>query len=577
MDIVIYRMAKNIIDILVGNAILKLKEGSDMRREAKEKNVPLDDILYLHGITERDVAEAKGTLTGYPVKYLNGELVSGEVFRDIPEESARYYKMVPLGKRDGIFEVGMLNPDDVSAQEALKFISARIDLPVRVFIIIPSDFETLLKQYKSLPIEVTRALGVFEKEKTPFREGLNYVPEKKGLVEEAPITKIVTVVLRYAVEGHASDIHIEPGVDILRVRFRVDGILHTSLTLPKETHAPLVSRIKILCNLKIDENRVPQDGRFHAEVMDRGIDFRVSTLPTAFGEKVVIRILDSSGGIADLGNLGLEGMNLELVKKNLDRPYGLILITGPTGSGKSTTLYAMLQILNKETTNIVSLEDPIEYFIPGVNQSQVRPEINYDFATGLRHVVRQDPDIIMVGEIRDKETAQLAIQAALTGHLVLATLHTNNAIGVIPRLVDMGVDPFLIAPTLILAIAQRLVRKLCPDSRKAFTLEGNIKDMIIGQVDTLPDELQKSVKATMPNDIYGAESSPVCPKGTRGRMGIFEVIAMTPELEQIILQDLSEANIIKEALRQGMITMKQDGIIKILRGVIGYEELIEVI
>ncbi|MEK7074254.1 MAG: GspE/PulE family protein [Patescibacteria group bacterium] len=570
-------MAKNIIDILVGNAILKLKEGSDMRREAKEKNVPLDDILYLHGITERDVAEAKGTLTGYPVKYLNGELVSGEVFRDIPEESARYYKMVPLGKRDGIFEVGMLNPDDVSAQEALKFISARIDLPVRVFIIIPSDFETLLKQYKSLPIEVTRALGVFEKEKTPFREGLNYVPEKKGLVEEAPITKIVTVVLRYAVEGHASDIHIEPGVDILRVRFRVDGILHTSLTLPKETHAPLVSRIKILCNLKIDENRVPQDGRFHAEVMDRGIDFRVSTLPTAFGEKVVIRILDSSGGIADLGNLGLEGMNLELVKKNLDRPYGLILITGPTGSGKSTTLYAMLQILNKETTNIVSLEDPIEYFIPGVNQSQVRPEINYDFATGLRHVVRQDPDIIMVGEIRDKETAQLAIQAALTGHLVLATLHTNNAIGVIPRLVDMGVDPFLIAPTLILAIAQRLVRKLCPDSRKAFTLEGNIKDMIIGQVDTLPDELQKSVKATMPNDIYGAESSPVCPKGTRGRMGIFEVIAMTPELEQIILQDLSEANIIKEALRQGMITMKQDGIIKILRGVIGYEELIEVI
>mgnify|MGYP001570694668 FL=1 len=577
MDIVIYRMAKNIIDILVGNAILKLKEGSDMRREAKEKNVPLDDILYLHGITERDVAEAKGTLTGYPVKYLNGELVPGEVFRDIPEESARYYKMVPLGKRDGIFEVGMLNPDDVAAQEALKFISARIDLPVRVFIIIPSDFETLLKQYKSLPIEVTRALGVFEKEKSPFREGLSYVPEKKGLVEEAPITKIVTVVLRYAVEGHASDIHIEPGVDILRVRFRVDGILHTSLTLPKETHAPLVSRIKILCNLKIDENRVPQDGRFHAEVMDRGIDFRVSTLPTAFGEKVVIRILDSSGGIADLGNLGLEGTNLELVKQNLDRPYGLILITGPTGSGKSTTLYAMLQILNKETTNIVSLEDPIEYFIPGVNQSQVRPEINYDFATGLRHVVRQDPDIIMVGEIRDKETAQLAIQAALTGHLVLATLHTNNAIGVIPRLVDMGVDPFLIAPTLILAIAQRLVRKLCPDSRKAFTLEGNMKDMIMGQVDTLPDELQKSVKATMPNEIYGAESSPVCPKGTRGRMGIFEVIAMTPELEQIILQDLSEANIIKEALRQGMITMKQDGIIKILRGVIGYEELIEVI
>lgn len=570
-------MAKNIIDILVGNAILKLKEGSDMRREAKEKNVPIDDILYLHGITERDVVEAKSALTGYPVKYLNGELVPGEVFHDIPEESARYYKMAPLGKRDGIFEVGMLNPDDVTAQEALKFISARIDLPVRVFIIIPSDFEILLNQYKSLSIEVTRALGVFEKEKTPFREALGYIPERKGLVEEAPITKIVTVILRYAVEGRASDIHIEPGVDILRVRFRVDGILHTSLTMPKETHAPLVSRIKIICNLKIDENRVPQDGRFHAEVMDRGIDFRVSTLPTAFGEKVVIRILDPSGGISDLGNLGLEGANLELIKKNLDRPYGLVLITGPTGSGKSTTLYAMLQILNRESTNIVSLEDPIEYFIPGVNQSQVRPEINYDFATGLRHVVRQDPDIIMVGEIRDKETAQLAIQAALTGHLVLATLHTNNAIGVIPRLIDMGVDSFLIAPTLILAIAQRLVRKLCPDSRKTVTLEGNIKDMIMEQVDTLPDELRKSVKATMPQEIYGAESSPVCPKGTRGRIAVFEVIAMTPELEQIILKDLSEANITQEAVRQGMVTMKQDGIIKILKGIIGYEELIEVI
>lgn len=570
-------MAKNIIDILVGKAILKLKEGSEIRRESKEKNLFIEDVLYAHGITEQDIAEAKSELTGYPVKYLKGELVPGEVFRDIPEESARYYKMAPLGKRDGTFEVGMLNPDDVAAQEALKFISARINVPVRVFIIIPSDFEILLNQYKSLPIEVTRALGVFEKEKAPLREAIGYVPEKKGLVEEAPITKIVTVILRYAVEGHASDIHIEPGVDILRVRFRVDGILHTSLTLPKETHAPLVSRIKILCSLKIDETRVPQDGRFHAEVMERGIDFRVSTLPTAFGEKVVIRILDPGGGIKDLADLGLEGSNLEVIKANIDRPYGLILITGPTGSGKSTTLYAMLQLLNDEATNIVSLEDPIEYFIPGVNQSQVRPEINYDFATGLRHVVRQDPDIIMVGEIRDKETAQLAIQAALTGHLVLATLHTNNAIGVIPRLIDMGVDPFLIAPTLVLAVAQRLVRKLCPDSRETFTLEGKIKDMVVEQVAALPDELKKSITETMPQEIYSAKSSPVCPKGTRGRMGVFEVMAMTPQLEQIILKDPSEASILKEARRQGMITMKQDGIIKILKGLIGYEELIEVI
>ena len=570
-------MAKNILDVLVGKAILKLNEGPEIRKEAKEKNLRLDDVLYMHGITEHDVAEAKSEFSGYPVKYLNGELAPGDAIHDIPEESARYYKMVPLGKREGTFEVGMLYPDDGAAQEALKFISTRIDLPVRVFIITPSDFESIIRQYKSMPSEITRALGVFEKEKVPERQEIPLTPGKDKLVEEAPITKIVTVILRNAVEGHASDIHIEPGVDALRVRFRVDGILHTSLTLPKETHAALASRIKIMSNLKIDETRVPQDGRFHADVMERGIDFRVSTLPTAFGEKVVIRILDSGGGTIDLAGLGLEGTNLEVLKQNMNRPYGLILITGPTGSGKSTTLYAMLQILNEESTNIVSLEDPIEYYIAGVNQSQVRPEINYDFANGLRHVVRQDPDIIMVGEIRDKETAQLAIQAALTGHLVLATLHTNNAIGIIPRLVDMGVDPFLIAPTLILAIAQRLVRKLCPDSRKIFTLEGKIKDVIMEQIKTMPEAIKKQVTETMPNEIYSAQGSAICPKGTRGRMGIFEVLAMTPQLEHIILKEPSETSITEEAKRQGMITMKQDGVMKVLKGVIGYEELIEAV
>ncbi len=569
-------MAKNIIDILVSKALLKLAEGSEVRKEAKQKGVSIDDVLYMHGITEPDVAQAKSDLTGYPVRLLQGENVPQDTLRDIPEESARYYKMVPLGKLDGMFEVGMLFPDDVSAQEALKFISARIDLPVRVFIITPSDFDSVLKQYKSISGEITSALGIFEKEKA-FTPEISATPETAKMVEEAPITKIVTVILRHAVEGHASDIHIEPGKDMLRVRFRVDGVLHTSLTLPKETHAPLVSRIKIMSNMKIDETRVPQDGRFHTDIMDRGIDFRVSTLPTAFGEKVVIRILDSSSGMKDLVELGLEGSSLEVVKENINRPFGLILITGPTGSGKSTSLYVLLQMLNKEGTNIVSLEDPIEYYIPGVNQSQVRPEINYDFATGLRHVVRQDPDIIMVGEIRDKETAQLAIQAALTGHLVLATLHTNNAIGVIPRLIDMGVDPFLIAPTLILAIAQRLARTLCADSRKQVPLEGKVKETIMAEIKNMPTGLQDQVKAAMPENIFKAESSAVCPKGTRGRIGVFEVLAMTPQLEHIILTAPSEAAISEETKRQGMVTMKQDGIIKVLRGIIGYEELIEVI
>lgn len=571
-------MAKSIIDILVGKAIINLDEGAEIRKEAREKNIPVDDILYVHGVTEHDVAEAKSKLSGYPVRYLNGAQVPSEILRDLPEESARYYKMVPFGKQKGMFEVGMLYPDDVAAQEALKFISSRIDLPIRVCIIIPSDFESILKQYKSLGNEITRALDIFEKEKTPIiRLESETALEKNKMVEEAPITKIVTVILRHAVEGRASDIHIEPEVDVLRVRFRVDGILHTSLRLPKETHAPLASRIKIMSNLKIDETRIPQDGRFHAEVIDRGIDFRVSTLPTAFGEKVVIRILDPAGGITTLDDLGLGGSSLEIVKQNLDRPYGLILVTGPTGSGKSTSLYAMLQILNKDSTNIVSLEDPIEYFIPGVNQSQVHPEIDYDFATGLRHVVRQDPDIIMVGEIRDKETAQLAIQAGLTGHLVLATLHTNNAIGVIPRLIDMGVDPFLIAPTLILAMGQRLARKLCPDARKQIPLEGKMKEAIVAEIENMPETLKKNVKENMPTEIFGAESSAICPKGTRGRIGIFEVLAMTPQLEHIILSKPSEALIKEEARHQGMVTMKQDGIMKVLKGIIGYEELIETI
>lgn len=571
-------MAKNIIDILVGKAILKLNEGAEIRKEAKQKNVSVDDILYVHGITEHDVAEAKSELFGYPVRYLDGAQIPHEVLRDIPEESARYYKMVPLGRKEDMFEVGMMYPDDVAAQEALKFISSRIDLPVRVCVIIPSDFETILKQYKSLRGEITSALSIFEKEKIPvIRSETEIAPEKNKMVEEAPITKIVTVILRHAVEGSASDIHIEPEVDMLRVRFRVDGILHTSLTLPKETHPPLVSRIKIMSNLKIDETRIPQDGRFHAKVIDRGIDFRVSTLPTAFGEKVVIRILDPGDGVKTLDDLGLGGSSLEVVEQNIDRPYGLILITGPTGSGKSTSLYAMLQMLNKESTNIVSLEDPIEYFMPGVNQSQVRPEIDYDFATGLRHVMRQDPDIIMVGEIRDKETAQLAIQAALTGHLVLATLHTNNAIGVIPRLIDMGVDPFLIAPTLILAIGQRLVRKLCSDARKQVPFEGKIKEAIMVEVESMPEALKKSVKENIPAEIFRAESSAVCPKGTRGRIAIFEVLAMTPELEQIILSQPSEGRIKEEARRQGMVTMKQDGVMKVMKGIIGYEELIATI
>jgi len=549
-----------------------------VRKQARKEGAALDDILYSRGIGETDVAEAKSAVAGYPVKYLQGSEIPFEVLRDIPEESARHYKIIPLGRREGYMDIGMLHPEDVSSQEALKFIASRANVPVRIFIVTPSDFQQVLRQYKSLSGEVTKAVGEFEKEYESLGEEVKIRREEPGrIVEEAPVTKMMSVILRHAVEGRASDIHIEPTRENLRVRFRVDGVLHTSLSLPIGVHPAITTRIKVITNLKIDETRVPQDGRFHAEIAGRFIDFRVSTFPTAFGEKVAIRILDPEAGVSTLSDLGLEGGNLEKIEQAMTRPFGMILITGPTGSGKSTTLYAILQKLNEERYNIVSLEDPIEYYIPGVNQSQVRPEIGYEFATGLRHIMRQDPDIIMVGEIRDKETAALAIHAALTGHLVLSTLHTNNAIGVIPRLVDMGVDPFLIPPTLIMAIGQRLVRKLCPDSRKPVKIAGKIKEALDAELGEMPAEVRKAAEAASGSEIYQALASSICPKGTRGRTGIFEVLTMTPDLEKIILTGPSESLIREEAKKQGMLAMRQDGAIKVLKGIIGFEELREVI
>lgn len=570
-------MATTLIDALIAKNALPAQEASQIREETKEKGASPEEILYRHGITESAVAEAKSELTGYPIKNLEGIRLPFEVLKDIPEESARFYRIIPLGREEGYLNIGILAPEDSAAHEAIKFIAARLNLPPRIFIITPSDLEIVLREYHGLTGEVSKALGEFEKEQTAPEAPSPKREEKKKITEETPVIKIVGVILRHAIEGHASDVHIEPERERVRIRFRVDGILHTSLLLPPEVHASLVSRIKVMTNMKIDETRIPQDGRFHEKILDRDIDFRVSTLPTAFGEKVVIRVLDPTTGIATLPGIGLTGRNLTLIEENIKRPNGLVLITGPTGSGKSTTLYAALQILNQEGSNIISLEDPIEYYIPGVNQSQVRPEINYDFATGIRHVVRQDPDIIMVGEIRDKETAALAIHASLTGHLVLSTLHTNNATGVIPRLIDMGIDPYLIPPTLILAVGQRLVRTLCADSRKAIKLTGKLKDDIVREIETMPAHIRQEAEEALPDVIYQAEVSSSCPKGTRGRIGIFEVLSMTPELEKIILGGPSEAKILEEAQRQGVITMRQDGILKVLRGIIGLEELWEVV
>jgi len=351
----------------------------------------------------------------------------------------------------------------------------------------------------------------------------------------------------------------------------VDGALHTTLVLPTNVYSGIVARVKILAKLRLDEKRKPQDGSFSANIDNHKIDFRVSTMPAFYGEKVVMRILDAEKGVKPLNQLGLSDTNLKLIKEAITKPYGIILITGPTGSGKSTTLYSMMNELDKEKSNIVSLEDPVEYHMPNINQSQMMPEIGYTFASGLRSILRQDPDIIMVGEIRDKETAQLAIQAALTGHLVLSTLHTNNAIGAIPRLVDMGVDPYLISPTLILSVAQRLARLTCPSSRKLVPMDASVRMQIEQQMKDLPEQFKKDI--IIKKEMYETVPSSECPSGTRGRIAVFEMFKVDKEMQGVILKNPVNSEIYRVARKNGMLMMREDAMLKSFDGIIPYTEV----
>lgn len=507
-----------------------------------------------------------------------GKKIPLEVLKYVPKSSAAYYEFVPLKVVDGVLEVGMVDTDNLEARDAIQFIASKIGLPFKIFSITKADFEKALTSYEGLGSQVTKALSDLDYEIQ--NEEKNQVvssaprPSKKDdvkIVEDAPVTKIVAVILQHASAGNASDIHVEPTADNVKVRFRVDGTLYASLFLPASVHDAVVARIKILTNMKLDERRKPQDGRFSARVEGRKIDFRVSTMPTYYGEKVVIRILDPERQLLNFGQLGLTEGNLETFRRALKRPYGLILVTGPTGSGKTSTLYAMLHEIDREKNNVVSLEDPIEYSIPSVSQSQVRPEINYTFANGLRSILRQDPNVIMVGEIRDSETAKLAIQAALTGHLVLSTLHTNNAAGVVPRLIDMGVDPYLIAATLILAAAQRLVPTLCEESKEEMPLEGGMRALVSKYLSEIPEVTRQ--KINVPKSIFRPKSSPTCPSGTRGRVGVFEVLEMDREFEQLMLQTPTEEAVSKLARGKGFLTMREDALLKAFRGQIPFEEV----
>ncbi len=517
------------------------------------------------------------SVTDVPVATLEpNQKIPPEVLKYIPRNSAAYYSFVPLKIKDGVLEVGMLDPDNIDARDALQFIASKIGLPFKIFSISQTDFDEVLKSYEGLTSQVTKALSdldleIQEEEKRPESERMGIKPEDVKIVEDAPVTKIVAVILQHASSGNASDIHIEPGPENFKVRFRVDGALYTSLFLPSAVHDAVVARIKILTNMKLDERRKPQDGRFSARIEGRKIDFRVSTMPTYYGEKVVIRILDPERSRLDMDRIGLTPSNREAIERAIKRPYGMILLTGPTGSGKTTTLYAMLQALDHESNNIVSLEDPVEYSVEGVSQSQVRPEIDYTFANGLRSILRQDPDIIMVGEIRDSETAKLAIQAALTGHLVLSTLHTNNTAGVIPRLIDMGIDPFLIGATLIMTVAQRLVPTLCEESKESVPLDGSLQALIEKYLVEVPPAIRE--KIVLPGVVYRSKATPSCPGGTRGRLAVMEVLEMDKDFESLLLKEPTEEAIYALARQKGFLTMKEDALLKALAGQIAFEEV----
>ena len=570
------------IESLVQHRLVAQDQVGDILRVAQEKyEGNLEESLIAHGVPENTLLAEKSAFYNLPTHSVDPKSVRGDILKYIPQDSAVHYHFVPIGMENGALLVGITDPENTQAGDALQFITdSHGGIPFKLYVISERIFKTILANYGGMTGVVDNALSELDTEIAKAADMVIDDPqnaqdklkpgEEEKIVEEAPIIKIVAVILNNAVEGNASDIHIENTGDKVKVRFRVDGVLHTSLVLPMSVYAGVVARIKILSKLRLDEKRKPQDGGFSATIGGRKIDVRVSTLPSYYGEKVVLRILDTEHGVKSLDSIGLSAEHMAMIKEALAKPYGLILVTGPTGSGKSTTLYSILNELDREKSNIVSLEDPVEYHIPDVNQSQVMPEIGYTFASGLRSILRQDPDIIMVGEIRDAETAQLAIQAALTGHIVLSTLHTNNAIGVVPRLIDMGIDPYLIAPTLTLCIAQRLVRTTCESSRHEAPNQEALKEMATKQFADLPDQF----KAKLPAGVFTeAIPSAECPSGTRGRMAVFEMYQNDKELQNLILKKPDEGAVYKFVRERGFLTMRENAILKCIEGTIPFQEI----
>jgi len=570
----------SIEDVLEEWGFLASEQKETLKDTAVKSGRTIDEILLSERVVpEEQFYRAKGKVLGIPYINLADLELQPDAVAVIATDVAKNYNFLSFAKDGTTLHVAMAQPDDFQALEALKFLTKNTGLKTEIHIAsATSILDALSKITGGLTGEVQSAIREFNEELEDVRKDVKGGDrDVEKIVGEAPVTKAVAVILRHGIEGKASDVHIEPSAENLRVRFRVDGLLYTSLLLPLKLHNPLTSRIKILSNLKIDEQRLPQDGRFSTNAGGHEYDIRVSILPTVYGEKIVLRILDKSQGAVPFEKLGYTGVRLEHFKTALAKPHGLILVTGPTGSGKSTTLYTAIDSICDPTINVVTLEDPVEYRIVGANQSQINAEIDFTFANGLRSILRQDPDTIMVGEIRDKETAELAVHAALTGHLVLSTLHTNDAIGAIPRLIDMGLEPFLLAAVFRMVGAQRLVRRLCESCKKEVPIPMEFRDIITNVISSVPDSEKTEANQKDPKVLFEATGCKECGgKGTSGRVAVVEVIPITEDLRQAMLVHKSQVEMYKIVTKEGVLSMRQDGFLKALLGVVSLREVLEV-
>ncbi len=557
--------------VLLQEKIITPEQYNNLKLEAAKQNTDVDKlILQLQIVPEERYYEARAKLLNVPFTSVGTLPFSPEALGFIPKSVAERFSLIPFAfdKEAKILSVVMSNTNDV---EAIEFVKQKTGATIKVFQGIPSEITQAIQTQYSFGLvgEVKAALKESEKIKKVKTFDLQSISE---VIKEAPIAKIVSTILEYAVKSRASDIHLEPQEDRVRVRYRIDGILYERLSLPLGVSEAVISRVKILSGLKIDEHRTPQDGRFNFKVAEEEVDLRVSSLPTVFGEKVVMRLLRKSGGVPTLTDLGLNGTSLRTLEAAMLRPHGIILVCGPTGSGKTTTLYAVLSKLNTTRVNILTLEDPVEYQIPGANQVQINDDVGLTFATGLRAFLRQDPNIILVGEIRDKETTELAIQASLTGHLVFSTLHTDSAAGALPRLIDMGAETFLLASTINATMGQRIARKICPHCKVDYIPPQEIATEIRKVLGTLmPKEAAGQFK------LYKGAGCEVCGhSGFLGRVGIYEVMAITDGIAKLILEKSDSTTIEARAKEDGMITMKQDGYLKVLAGVTTIDEILRV-